>query len=360
MSWNGNNGGGNNPWGNGGGRGPGGGNQPPNIDEVIKKGQEQLKQALPGGFGSIGLILLVILGLWLASGYYSVKPDEQGVVLRFGQYIKTTGEGPHWHLPYPVESVIKVNVTQERSNQIGSDSNNGTRNQRYSRGSSLDSSLMLTGDNSIVDVKFSVVWNIREADKFLFNLKNPEQAVADVSKSAMREVVGQNKIEDIITRLRDSIERQVQTKVQETLDGYASGISIRRVQISASNPPDEVVEAFRDVQRATADRERAVNLADAYKNEIIPQANGEASQLTQQAEAYKAEVKARADGEAARFLSVYNEYVKAKNVTRKRIYLETMEEILAGMDKIIVEGGKNGSGVVPYLPLNELKKKKEN
>lgn len=359
MSNNGN-GGGNNPWGNGGGRGPGGNNnQPPNIDEMIKKGQDQLKQVLPGGKGTISLVVLVLLALWMFSGYYSIKPDEQGVVLRFGKFQETMGEGPHWHLPYPIESVTKVNVTQQREIAIGTNVSSNQRSSRYKSSFVEDSSLMLTGDNSIVDVKFSVVFNIREADKYLFNLYNPELAVADVSKSAMREVVGQNKIEDIITTYRERIQRQVMTKVQETLDDYQSGIQIIRVQISDSTPPEEVVDAFRDVQRATADRERAVNLAQAFKNEVLPKARGEASQLIQSAEAYRAEVTANADGEAARFLSVYNEYAKAKDVTRKRIYLETMEKILAGMDKIIIEGGKTGSGVVPYLPLDELKKKEK-
>ena len=355
MSWQNNDGGDNkNPWGN---RPGGGGGQPPNIDEMIKKGQEQLKQAMPGGFAGFGVIALVIVALWMLTGFYRVETDEKGVVLRFGKYQETTMPGLHWHMPFPVETVYTPNVTQERQIDIGLVTTNNNRRRGRQTIGDEDESLMLTVDKNIVDIKFSVVWRIREADKYLFKLKDPAETVADVAKAAMRRVVAKNKIEDIITTARDRIQREVLIGVQEALDLYDSGIDVRRIQISESTPPAQVVESFRDVDRAKSDRERFQNEAESYKNSVIPEANGTASQMVQEAEAYRAQVSARSDGEAARFLSVYNEYAKAKDVTRKRIYLETMEEIMSGMDKIIIQGGKDGNGVVSYLPLDQLKKK---
>lgn len=356
MSWQNNGGDKPNPWGSGPKRGGGsGGGEPPHIDEFIKKSQEQLKQALPGGGSGVGLILLIAVSLWLVSGFYRVEPNEQGVVLQFGERTELSGPGLHWHLPYPVESVEVRGVTDEKTISIGSRTTNTRRAGRQTT-ASLDESLMLTQDENIVDVRFNVVWRIKDLGDYLFQLQDPEGTIKSVAESVMRELVGQNRITPIITTARGTIEEDALIRIQQTLDEYTAGVTVLRVQIIESEAPDEVKDSFLDVQRAEADQQRSRNEAARYSNEVIPRAQGEAETLIQQAEAYRAQTVARAEGDAARFLSVYNEYVAAKDVTRKRIYLETMEEILAGMDKIIVDG-KNGSGVVPYLPLNELKKK---
>ena len=344
-----------NPWGGGQRGGGGGGGEPPHIDEYIKKGQDQLKAALPGGKGGISLVLSLLAGLWLASGIYSVEPNEQAVVLQFGKWTESTSSGLHWHLPYPIETVEVRGVTDEKTVEIGSFSQNTRRGRQTI--SSRDESLMLTGDENIVDIKFNVVFRIKDLGQYLFNLSNPEQTVKVVSESVMREIVGKNNITPIITTARDRIQREALAQIQNTIDSYETGISILRVQIIESEAPDEVKDAFLDVQRAEADQQRLQNEADAYKNKIVPEARGGAVQMVQQAEAYRAQTVARAQGEAARFTSVYNEYVQAKDVTRQRMYLETMEKIMADMDKIILDGNGAG-GVVPYLPLNELKKRK--
>lgn len=352
MSWQ-NNGDGDrpNPWGNkprGGGGGRGGGNEP-NIDEVIRKGQEKLKNVLPGGKGGPLLIVLIALLFWVATGVYRVQPNEQGVVLRFGERTVLTGPGLHWHLPYPIETVEVRGVTNEETISVGA--RTGT-----TRRGTLDESLMLTQDENIVDVRFNVVWQIKDLGNYLFKLRDPEATIKAVAESVMRELVGQNRIVPIITTAREALQQQALEQISATLDSYESGVRVLRVQIIESEAPEAVKDAFLDVQRAEADQQRSRNEATRYANEVIPAAQGEAERMIQQAEAYRAQTVARAEGEAARFTSVYNEYVLAKDVTRKRIYLETMEHILAGMDKIVVDG--NGSGVVPYLPLNELNKSK--
>lgn len=356
MPWQNNGGDKPNPWGNGPSRG-GGGGEPPHIDEFIKKGQEQLKQALPGGGSGIGLIVLVAIAIWLASGIYRVQPNEQGVVLRFGERTELTGPGLHWHLPYPVETVEVRGVTDEKTISVGSrvTSSRRTGSQTIA---SLDESLMLTQDENIVDVRFNVVWRIKDLGNYLFQLQDPDGTIKSVAESVMRELVGQNQITPIITTARGTLEEEALARIQSTLDGYVAGVTVLRVQIIESEAPAEVKDSFLDVQRAEADQQRSKNEATRYANEVIPKAQGEAEQMIQLAEAYRAQTVARAEGDAARFLSVYNEYVAAKDVTKKRIYLETMEDILAGMDKIILDG-KDGSGVVPYLPLNELKKRGE-
>ncbi|WP_262696145.1 FtsH protease activity modulator HflK [Kordiimonas aquimaris] len=352
MSWQ-NNGDGDrpNPWGNGqkGGGGRGGGNEP-NLDEAIRKGQEALKNALPGGKGGPLLIILILLLFWVGMGIYRVQPNEQGVVLRFGERTILTGPGLHWHMPYPIETVEVRGVTNEETISIGN------RAASSRRSGSLDESLMLTQDENIVDVRFNVVWQIKDLGNYLFKLRDPEGTIKAVAESVMRELVGQNRIVPIITTAREALQQQALEQISSTLDSYESGVRVLRVQIIESEAPEAVKDAFLDVQRAEADQQRSRNEAARYANEVIPAAQGEAERMTQQAEAYRAQTVARAEGEAARFTSVYNEYVLAKDVTRKRIYLETMEGILSGMDKIILEG--EGSGVVPYLPLNELNKSK--
>ncbi len=351
------------PWGTppgGGGSGNGGfrkGPTPPNIDEVISKLQSIINRFLGGGKGGakpiiIGLIILLIV--WTLSGLYRVLPDEQGVVLRFGKFVKTTQPGLNYHLPFPIENVLTPKVTKVNRMDIGFRSE---RDSGFSSGGVADvpeESLMLTGDENIVNIDFSVFWVIKDAGNFLFKIQDPEGTVKAAAETAMREVIARSDIQPILTEGRSLIEADTQEIIQEILDEYTSGIQITQVQTQKADPPDQVIDAFRDVQAARADMERSKNEAEAYANDVIPRARGEAAKILQAAEAYKKEVVAKAEGEASRFLSIYNEYAKAKKVTQERMYLETMEEVLADINKIIIDKN-SGEGVVPYLPLQELK-----
>ena len=346
--------------GNGSGRGP----TPPDIDKIIREFQEKIKKFLPGGSSSGGkqaILVLIILGLvWLASGLYRVLPDEQGVVLRFGKFVKTTQPGLNYHIPVPIESVITPKVTKVNRIDIGFRSE---RDSGFSSSGGVadvpQESLMLTGDENIVNIDFSVFWVIKDAGNFLFKIQDPEGTVKAAAETAMREVIARSNIQSILTEGRSVIENDTQEIIQKILDEYTSGIQITQVQTQKADPPDQVIDAFRDVQAARADMERSKNEAEAYANDVIPRARGEAQKILQAAEAYKKEVVAKAEGEASRFLAIYNEYINAKSVTQERMYLETMEKVLADIDKVIIE--KNvGSGVVPYLPLPELKKKATN
>ena len=346
--------------GNGSGRGP----TPPDIDKIIREFQEKIKKFLPGGSSSGGkqaILVLIILGLvWLASGLYRVLPDEQGVVLRFGKFVKTTQPGLNYHIPVPIESVITPKVTKVNRIDIGFRSE---RDSGFSSSGGVadvpQESLMLTGDENIVNIDFSVFWVIKDAGNFLFKIQDPEGTVKAAAETAMREVIARSNIQSILTEGRSVIENDTQEIIQKILDEYTSGIQITQVQTQKADPPDQVIDAFRDVQAARADMERSKNEAEAYANDVIPRARGEAARILQAAEAYKKEVVAKAEGEASRFLAIYNEYKLAKDVTQERMYLETMEKVLADIDKVIIE--KNvGSGVVPYLPLPELKKKATN
>ena len=353
------------PWGSppgGGGNGSGRGPTPPDIDAIIRDIQNKINKFLPGGSKSggkpIGLILIILLFVWLASGLYRVLPDEQGVVLRFGKFIKTTQPGLNYHFPFPIESVETPKVTKVNRMDIGFRSE---RDSGFSTGGGVadvpQESLMLTGDENIVNIDFSVFWVIKDAGKFLFEIQDPEGTVKAAAETAMREVIAKSEIQPILTEGRASIEIETQAIIQSILDEYQSGIQITQVQTQKADPPDQVIDAFRDVQAARADMERSKNEAEAYANDVIPRARGEAAKILQAAEAYKKEVVAKAEGEASRFVSIYNEYAKAKEVTQERMYLETMEKVLADIEKVIIE--KNaGSGVVPYLPLPELNKKK--
>ena len=343
--------------GNGSGRGP----TPPDIDKIIREIQNKIKNFLPGGSASgskpIGLILLILVFVWIASGLYRVLPDEQGVVIRFGKFIKTTQPGLNYHIPFPVETVETPKVTKVNRIDIGFRSE---RDSGFSSGGGVadvpQESLMLTGDENIVNIDFSVFWVIKDAGKFLFKIQDPEGTVKAAAETAMREVIAKSKIQPILTEGRSVIEIETQEIIQSILDDYESGIQITQVQSQKVDPPDQVINAFRDVQAARADMERSKNEAEAYANDVIPRARGEAAKILQAAEAYKKQVVAKAEGEASRFISIYNEYAKAKEVTQERMYLETMEKVLAGIEKVIIE--KNvGSGVVPYLPLPELNKK---
>jgi membrane protease subunit HflK len=352
------------PWGSapGGGNGSGKGPTPPDIDAIIRDIQNKINKFLPGGSKSggkpIGLILIILLFVWLASGLYRVGPDEQGVVLRFGKFIKTTQPGLHYHIPVPIETVETPKVTKVNRIDIGFRSE---RDSGFSTGGGVadvpQESLMLTGDENIVNIDFSVFWVIKDAGKFLFEIQDPEGTVKAAAETAMREVIAKSDIQPILTEGRAKIEVETQEIIQSILDEYQSGIQVTQVQTQKADPPDQVIDAFRDVQAARADMERSKNEAEAYANDVIPRARGEAAKIMQAAEAYKQKVVAASEGEASRFLSIFNEYEKAKEVTQERMYLETMEKVLADIDKVIIE--KNaGSGVVPYLPLPELGKKK--
>ena len=350
------------PWGTppGSGNGSGRGPIPPNIDEVIKKIQEFINKYLPGGkSGGLPIILVVsiLIVIWGLSGLYRVLPDEQGVVLRFGKFTSTTQPGLNYHIPYPVETVLTPKVTKVNRMDIGFRSERDT-----GFGSSTgvadvpEESLMLTGDENIVNIDFSVFWVIKDAGKFLFKIQDPASTVKAAAETAMREVIAKSKLQSILTEGRSLIEIETQEIAQSLLDEYESGIQITQVQTQKADPPDQVIDAFRDVQAARADMERSKNEAEAYRNDVIPRARGEAARILQAAEAYKKQVVAQAEGEASRFIAIYNEYAQAKVVTQERMYLETMEKVLADIDKIIID--KNvSSGVVPYLALPELKKK---
>ena len=350
------------PWGSGGNDRPsgngGGGNRPPNIDDLANQFQDSLKKMfpgkkVPGGNKPIIIFGIIILGLWLASGFYRVLPDEQGVVLRFGKYVNQTQPGLHYHLPYPIETAVTPKVTRVNRIDVGYRSAADT-GRATSVSDVPEESLMLTGDENIVDIDYSVFWIIKDAGKFLFNIQAPEDTVKSVAETAMREVIARYDIQSILTEGRAQVEIDTQEIMQEILDSYDSGIAITQVQTQKADPPNQVIDAFRDVQAAKADKERAQNEAESYANDVIPRARGEAAQVLQQAEAYKREVVALAEGEASRFLSIYNEYRKAKTVTQERMYLETMEKVMADINKIIIDK-ESGSGVVPYLPLPELK-----
>ena len=349
------------PWGSPpGGGGNGGfrrGPTPPDIDEIVKKIQNTINRFTGGGSGGskpivVGLVILAIL--WGLSGLYRVLPDEQGVVLRFGKFINTTQPGLNYHFPFPIETALTPKVTKVNRIDIGFRSE---RDSGFTSGGVADvpeESLMLTGDENIVNIDFSVFWVIKDAGNFLFKIQDPQATVKAAAETAMREVIARSKIQPILTEGRSLIETDTQEIIQEILDEYNSGIQITQVQTQKADPPDQVIDAFRDVQAARADMERSKNEAEAYANDVIPRARGEAAKILQAAEAYKKEVVAKAEGEASRFLSIYNEYARAKQVTQERMFLETMEKVLADINKIIID--KNaGSGVVPYLPLQELK-----
>ncbi len=356
-------GGGGGPWGGGGsGGGGGGGNQggggwgggrgggqAPNIDDLVRRGQEWLRRRMPGGVGGRGrrvgvmLAIVALFAIWLLSGFYRVQTDEQGVVLRFGERVGTTTPGLNYHLPYPIESVETPKVTRVNRVEVGF--------------RSAEEALMLTGDENIVDINFVVFWVIKDAGDYLFNVREPERSVKAASESVMREIIGQTPIAAALAEGRGQIEGKVKEGVQAILDNYRTGIEITVVQLLKADPPNQVVDAFRDVQRARADEERLRNEAEAYANDIIPRARGEAEQLVQEAEAYKQEVVARAEGDADRFTQVYRAYNVAKDVTTRRIYLETMEEIFSNAEKYVIDQSGGASGVVPYLPLPEVQKR---
>jgi len=367
MPWS-NQGGG--PWGSGGGsKGPWGsgpqstGPTPPDLEQLLRRSQDKLKSVLPGGnLGGRGfaLISLGAIVLWLVSGFFRVEPDELGVVMRFGKVVREVQPGLNYHVPYPIETVLTPKALRVNKIDVGMRIVDDTR-----RGTSVrdvpEESLMLTGDENIVDVDFSVLWRIQPAKvrDYLFNIQNPEGTVKAVAESAMREVVGRSNIQPILTGARQGIETAVQELMQRTLDSYNAGILIQQVQLQKVDPPAAVIDSFRDVQAARADLERAQNEAQTYANRVVPEARGRVAQIIQNAEAYREQTVAEAQGQTARFIKIYDEYKKAPHVTRQRMYLETMERLFGSTDKIILDTGPagQGSGVVPFLPLNELNRR---
>jgi len=362
MPWSNQGGGGGGPWGSGG-KGPWGsgpqssGPTPPNLEEILRRGQDNLRRVLPGGnLGGKGFALLGLaaIALWGFSGFFRVEPDELGVVLRFGQDVREVQPGLNYHLPYPIETVLTPKAL--RVNKIDIGMRQVEDGRRSASREVPEESLMLTGDENIVDVNFSVLWKVKPTGvgEYLFNIQNPEGTVKAVAESAMREVVGRSEIQPILTGARQTVETAVQDLMQKTLDHYGAGILVQQVQLQKVDPPAQVIDAFRDVQAARADLERAQNEAQTYANRVVPEARGNVAKITQAAEAYKSQTVAEATGQTSRFLKIYEQYTKAPDVTRERMYLETMERVLGGSNKIIIDSNPGAQGVVPYLPLNEL------
>jgi membrane protease subunit HflK len=355
-------GGGNNPgpWGQGSGGGGGGGgnrNTPPDLEEMLRRSQDRLKQVMPGGGANglvIGIVAIAAVVLWLLSGFYTVQPNETGLNMIFGRYTSKTSAGLNYNWPYPIGRVIKLQVTNQKGLDIGF----RTRDSRRGSTAQVDvpeESLMLTGDENIADVKFRVIWQIDPVnpENYAFSIRSPDETVKAVAESVMREIVGRTEIQKILTAERKVIEPAALTATQKVLDDYNAGVKILQVQLLSVDPPEQVIAAFRDVTAAQQEAERARNEAEAYRNRVVPEARGQAARILQEAEGYEQQTVEDAKGSAARFTQIYQQYVKAPQVTRERIYLETMERVFGSMNKVIMDQN-GGSGVVPYLPLNEL------
>jgi len=363
MPWNdqsggNNNGGGRGPWGqgpSGGGGGGQGGGQGPDLEDLLKRGQDRFRRATggggAGGLGIGGLILIALLGfgMWISTGVYVVDAGEVGVILRFGKHVRDETPGLHIHAPYPIETHYTPNVEQERRVNVGATEPGERRSANLA-----PERLMLTGDENIVEIDFTVQWNITDAAAYLFNVENPEDAVRDAAQSALREVVGQSTLETLLTSERLPVEVRVQEISQGVLDEYEAGIIINRVNLQNVLPPPPVQAAFDDVQSAEQDEITFQEDANREAVSRVENARGRASAIVLAGEAYRDQTIAQAQGEAARFVSIYDEYALAPEVTRQRMYLETMERVFGGMDKIIIDESGSGNGVVPYLPLNEL------
>ena len=355
MPWNNQTGG---PWGSGP-RGPWGsgpqsqGPKPPDLEEFLRRSQDRLRGLMPGNLGGRGFALIAVAAvvLWGFSGFFRVEPDELGVVLRFGQFVREVSPGLNYHLPYPIETALTPQALRVNKIDIGFDLRRGSTMRDVP-----EESLMLTGDENIVDVQFSVLWKVKpnRVGDFLFNVQQPEGTVKAVAESAMREVIGRSNIQAILTGARQATETAVQELMQKTLDDYGAGVLVQQVQLQKVDPPTQVIDAFRDVQAARSDLERAQNEAQTYANRVVPEARGRAAKILQDAEAYREQTVAEAKGQASRFSQVYEQYKKAPDVTRRRIYLETMERVLGGTDKTLIDTGGPSPGVVPYLPLQNL------
>lgn len=377
------------PWGNSGNttgnnqgsrsgpQGPSGSKEPPrakaapaaDVDELIAKLQEHLRRMFGGGNGgqggngrsqfsggsSQGIILIgaALFGLWGASGFYKVDSKEVGVVQRFGKFSSISTPGLRYHLPFPIESVTKLGVLNINTVEVGFRGSLNKRQNNYAEGLQKEK-LMLTGDQNIIEISFDVQWKIdaTRPQDFLFNVRDAEDSIRPVAESAMREIIGKVNITSVLSKQEEKLKVELDARniMQKTLDGYRAGVQIEKVNLLAADPPSAVIDAFRDVKTAEQDKETTQNQARAYANEVVPRARGEAEKLIQEAEGYKQSVVAEAKGDASRFLAVYNQYVQARDVTSKRIYLETMEAVLKNMKKVVVDS-KGGQGVVPVLPL---------
>ena len=362
--------GGGGPWGQGPQGGGSGGGQQPDLEQLLKRSQEKLRRVMPGGGGIGGsggipgpLMFILAAALAALAAFWAftfrVNPDEVGVVLRFGQYVRRADPGLHFKLPPPIEEVRYPKVTRQNIIEIGMRTSDRGRGYSTSLRDVPEESLMLTGDENIVDVDFVVRWSIKpdKVQEYLFNIEKPETTVKDVAESVMREVVGQSNIQPILTEAREKTEQQVQQLMQHVLDNYGAGIKIDQIQLQKVDPPEQVIDAFRDVQAARADKEKLQNEAVTYAKKIVPEAHGDAERILQAAEGYKQQTVAEASGQAARFLKVYEEYRKAPEVTRQRIYLETMEKVMSQSETIVLDQ-KGGQGVVPFLPLDQLQQPK--
>jgi len=361
MAWNNQGGpwgGGQSPWGRGGG---GGGNQPPDFEEMIKRGQDRMKSILPGGFGSgraITLIVAAAVVLWLISGFYVVNPGQVGVNIVFGRFVSQTTPGLRWNWPMPIGSSETPDVSTRYSVTVGFKQDAPGAPKR----AISEESLMLTGNENIVDLQATAFWRIKDVEQFLFGLDDPAASVKNAVESAIREVIGRTSFQYAITDGKSAVEADARVLAQQMLDAYklpgakSGAISIEQLSVEQVQPPAEVMESFLDVQKARADRESAINGSQAYFNQVTQEAQGQASQLIRQAEAYKAEKVSLAEGDAQRFLSIYEQYRQAPDITERRLYLETMGGILANMNKILIDPATSG-GAVPYLPLDQLLKK---
>ena len=367
MPWENKSGGGGGPWGGGSGGGGGGGGpwgqggpgpKAPDLEEIIRRGQDRFKGMFPGGGSGIsgwtfGLIVIGLLVIWAFTGFYRVQPDEQGVVLRFGAWDRTTQPGLNWHIPYPIETVDTPSVERIEAIDIGFRALGAERGRSQPR-DIAEESLMVTGDQNIIDIDFTVQWKIADAGKFLFNIRNQADTVKIAAESAMREIIGRTDIQPALTEARQDIEAKARALLQEILNDYDAGIEITQVQLQNVSPPGAVIDAFDDVQRARQDLDRLRNEADAYRNDVIPRARGEAQRMIQEAQGYRERLKNEAEGEAQRFIQVYEAYRQNPEVAKRRMYLETMQNLLSEIDKVIMDRGVQGA--VPYLPLDQLRR----
>ena len=363
MAWNNQGGpwgGGQSPWGRGGG---GGGNQPPDFEEMIKRGQDRMKSILPGGFGSgraIALIVAVAVVLWLISGFYVVNAGQVGVNILFGRFISQTPSGLRWNWPMPIGDHYTPDVATRNRIEVGFRAETASGSDREVP----EESLMLTGDENIVDVRAVVLWRINNVEQYLFGIGEPEASVKNTVEAALREIIGQSKFEQTITEGRGKIESEARELAQRMIDSYrvtesgAGAITIEQLSLQKVDAPNEVIDAFRDVQKARADKESAINDAQAYYNQITEEAIGQSTQIVKQAEAYKAEKVAVADGDAQRFISIYDQYKQSPDITERRLYLEAMSNIFANMNKVLIDDSGKG-GTVPYLPLDQLLKQRQ-
>jgi modulator of FtsH protease HflK len=338
------------------------------LDDALKQVQDFLKTLFGGGNNNsneqnnsktpksiFGLLVMGLIVLWLSSGIYKIDSNENGLVLYFGKFYSVSTPGLNYHLPAPFGKVIKKSVTNVNTEEFGSTSNAGkTFGRKLQNTSNSSESSMLTGDENIVDIDFQVQWQISDIRNFVFNLEEPELAIRKASESAMREIIARTPIADALSDGKRRIEQETKTVLQQILDSYGAGVRVVLVQMRRVDPPAQVIDAFRDVQTAKADKEREINQAQAYRNDIIPRAKGEASKITESAKAYKQEVVANSEGQASRFNAIYAQYIRAKVVTKKRMYLEQMEKIYRDIDKVIIDKNISKTGAIPYLPINTL------